>query len=247
MPEDLAPPAALAVENTSLLEDAQRALRAREAVLAVVTHELRTPLSAVMAAASLLISEALNADAERVRQRAQAIQRAAAHMSRLVADLTDLAQIDAGRLAIGKKREDPAALIRQAVETLEPLIQLRGGTLQCVIGESLGAVACDRDRIVQVICNLVGNASKVGAQTISIGAMANSGELRVWVGDDGPGIPSEDLPHMFDRYFRGRNAPYKGSGLGLPIAKGIVEGHGGRMWIESSPGVGTTFFFTLPR
>jgi len=247
MTEDLARRAAVAIENASLFEDAQRALRERERVLAVVTHDLRTPLSAVMTAASLLTSDAVNADAERVRQRADTIQRAARHMARLVADLTDLAQIDAGRLAVEKKRDDPAALIRQAVETLEPVVASRGGTLRWVINGDLPSVAYDRDRIVQVISNLVGNASKVGARTITLGASANIDEVEFWVADDGPGIPSEDLPHMFDRYFRGHNAGYKGSGLGLPIANAIVDAHGGRMWIESNVGVGSTFFFALPR
>jgi signal transduction histidine kinase len=200
-----------------------------------------------MTAASLLTAEAHDADAERICQRSDAIQRAASHMSRLVTDLTDLAQIDAGRLAIEKKREDPAALIQQAFDTLKPVIESQGAALRPDINGELPTVTCDRDRIVQVISNLVGNAGKVGARTIAVGAAAKREELAFWVANDGPGIPPEDLPHMFDRYFRGHTAHYKGTGLGLPIANGIVEAHGGRMWIESIVGKGSTFFFSLPR
>ena len=111
---------------------------------------------------------------------------------------------------------------------------------------SLPAVECDRDRIIQVIGNLVANASKVGAASIIVRVAARESDVVVSVADSGPGIPPEDLPHMFDRYWRGRTATYKGTGLGLPIAHGIVKAHGGRMSIESTVGAGTTVSFSLP-
>jgi signal transduction histidine kinase len=97
-----------------------------------------------------------------------------------------------------------------------------------------------------VIGNLVANASNAGAASIVVRVEAHGSDVVVSVSDTGPGIAPEDLPYMFDRYWRGRNATYKGTGLGLPIAHGIVKAHGGRMWIESTVGVGSTFSFALP-
>jgi signal transduction histidine kinase len=248
MTENLAGRAATAIANARIYDDAQRALRAREEILAIVTHDLRTPLATVMTAASLLATADAEAPhADRIRQRAETIQRAAHHMSRLVRDLTDLAQIDAGRLAIEKEVQDPGRLVCEAVETLEPIVSRRDSTLRCEVGADLPAVACDRERIVQVISNLVENASKVGAGTITIRVDSRHRELVFSVADTGPGIRAEDLPHMFNRYWRGRNADYKGTGLGLPISYGIVKAHGGHMWIESTVGAGSTFYFSIPR
>jgi signal transduction histidine kinase len=248
MTENLAGRAATAIDNARLYDDAQRALRAREEILAIVTHDLRTPLSAVMTAASLLATvDAEDPDHDRIRQRAETIQRSTQHMSRLVRDLSDLAQIDAGRLAIEKQLENPGRLVCEAAETLETIVRTRGGTLRCEVGADVPAVACDRERIVQVISNLVGNASKVGASSITVRVEPRQEEVVFSVADTGPGIPAEDLPHMFDRYWRGRNAGYKGTGLGLPISNGIVKAHGGRMWIESAVGTGSTFHFSIPR
>ena len=248
MTENLAGRAATAIDNARLYGDAQRALRARAEILAIVTHDLRSPLAAVMTAASLLgTADAEDPDADRIRHRVETIQRAARHMSRLVRDLSDLAQIDAGRLTIEKKVENPGQLLCEVVETLEPVVQKRGGTLRCEVDGEVPPVACDRERIVQVISNLVGNASKVRAGSITVHVEPGHRELVFSVADTGPGIPAEDLPHMFDRYWRGRNAVYKGTGLGLPISYGIVKAHGGRMWIESTVGAGSTFYFSIPR
>jgi signal transduction histidine kinase len=248
MTESLAGRAATAIDNARVYDDAQRALHAREEILAIVTHDLRTPLAAVMTAAGLLATaDAADPDPDRIRQRAETIQRATHHMSRLVRDLSDLAQIDAGRLAIEKEVEDPARLVCEAVETLEPVVRKAGGTLRCEVGAEVPGIECDRERIVQVISNLVGNASKVGASSITVHVEPRPGELVFVVADTGPGIAAEDLPHMFDRYWRGRNAGYKGTGLGLPISYGIVKAHGGHMWVESTVGVGSTFYFSIPR
>jgi signal transduction histidine kinase len=169
MTENLAGRAATAIDNARLYDDAQRALRAREEILAIVTHDLRSPLAAVMTAASLLATaDAEDPDADRIRQRAQTIQRAAQHMSRLVRDLGDLAQIDAGRLAIEKTVENPGRLVCEVVETLEPVVRKAGGTLRCDVDAEVPFVACDRERVVQVISNLVGNASKAGANSITV-------------------------------------------------------------------------------
>jgi signal transduction histidine kinase len=246
--EDLARRAAWAIEKAKLYADAQRALRAREEMLAIVTHDLRTPLSAIIAGAALLTSvDSVNPNTDGVKHRGEIIQRAAQHMLRLVEDLTDLAQIDAGRFAIRRTLEDPVTVVEEVREALEPVVTRRGGALQTRLGSDLPPTLLDRDRLRQVLANLVGNASKAGASRIAVGAEPRSDGLMFWVADNGPGISAEDLPRMFDRYWRATHAQYKGSGLGLPISNGIVKAHGGRMWIESTLGKGSTFFFTIPR
>jgi signal transduction histidine kinase len=164
----------------------------------------------------------------------------------LINDLTDNSHIDAGRMTIERKPEDLGSVVCDAVDTLQAVAALRGSTIRCDVARNLPAVQCDRDRLVQVIGNLIANASKAGARSIIVRGEANEANIIVSVSDTGPGIPPEDLPHMFERYWRGRNATYKGTGLGLPIANGIVKAHGGRMWVESAVGVGTTFSFALP-
>jgi signal transduction histidine kinase len=248
MDENLARRATVAIDNAGMCDDAQRAVRARDEMLAIVTHDLRTPLAAVVTAASLLTSiDSENPDGDRIRKRGETIQRAAQHMMRLVADLTDLAQIDAGRLAVERKPENPIEIVREVLEALQPVVTRRGGSLRAQPESDLPQTPLDRDRLRQVLANLVGNASKVGASDISIGANVDGGNLIFWVADNGPGIPPEDLPRMFDRYWRGTGTQYKGSGLGLPISNGIVKAHGGRMWIESKLGAGSTFFLSIPR
>ena len=247
MSKDFGRRAAFAIDYARLYDDAQRAVRAREEILAVVTHDLRTPLSVVVTAASLLTSmDSVDPDGDRIRQRGETIQRAAQHMLRLVTDLTDLAQIDAGRLSIERTLEDPGEVMREVLEALAPVVTRRGASLRARAESTLPHAPLDRDRVRQVLANLVGNASKVGASEINIGADVNHAGLIFWVRDNGPGIPPEDLPRMFDRFWRGRGTQYKGSGLGLPISNGIVKAHGGRMWVESTIGAGSTFFFSIP-
>lgn len=241
-------PASTHAEDARLYEDAQRAIRAREEILAMVTHDLRTPLSAVVAAASLLTSmDSVDPDGDRIRQRAETIQRAVQHMSRLITDLGDLAQIDSGRLGIDRVAASPADVVREAVDALEPLVARRAGTLVAQASATLPRIPLDPDRVRQVLANLVGNASKAGASRIVVGADVQGADLVFRVADNGPGIPPEDLPRMFERYWRGRETQYKGTGLGLPISNGIVKAHGGRMWIESTVGAGSTFYFSIPR
>jgi signal transduction histidine kinase len=164
----------------------------------------------------------------------------------LINDLTDISHIDAERLTIERKPEDLGSVVCDAVDTLQAVAAQRGSTVRCEVAGNVPVIQCDRDRLVQVIGNLIANASKAGAPSIIVRVEAQESDIIVSVSDTGPGIPPEDLPHMFDRYWRGRNATYNGTGLGLPIAHGIVKTHGGRMWIESTVAVGSTFSFALP-
>jgi signal transduction histidine kinase len=175
------------------------------------------------------------------------IQRAAGHVGRLIRDLTDIGQIDAGRFAIERTPQDVSALVLEVIDTLQPTAAQRGCQLRAEILDPLPGVEADGDRIVQVLTNLVSNAVKVGAPAVSVRVEARPADVLFTVSDTGPGVLDDDVPHMFDRYWRGKGARYQGTGLGLPISKQIVDAHGGRIWIESRPGDGSAFFFTLPR
>ena len=248
MAEDLAQRAATAIDNTLLYDQAQRAVRVRDDMLAIVTHDLRTPLSAIMAAAGMQVASAANDDSgRRVRQRAESIQRAAEHMSRLIRDLTDIGQFDAGQFAVERTALDPSVIVREVIDTLQPTAGQRGSQLRADIVGTVPSFEADGDRIFQVLSNLVSNAVKVGASEVTVRLERRPLDVLFTVTDTGPGIRNEDLPHMFDRYWRGKTANYKGTGLGLPISKQIVDAHGGHIWIESEPGTGSSFFFTLPR
>jgi signal transduction histidine kinase len=248
MAEDLARRAASAIDNARLYEEARRAVHAREEMLAIVTHDLRTPLSAIMTAAALQLSaDAGEADRARVHARAAIIERSARHMNRLIRDLTDLSHIDAGRFAVEPAPQDLTLLLHHAVDTLQPVAARQRTRLHVNVVEPIPEAVCDGDRVMQVLLNLASNAINVGARDVTIDLEVRGADILFTVSDTGPGIAAADLPFMFDRYWRATATRYKGSGLGLPIAKGIVEAHGGRIWVESQIGIGTQFFFTLPR
>ena len=244
--DDLAHRAATAIDNARLYEEAMRAARARDEMLAIVTHDLRTPLSAIVAAAALLLSAETDEERGPIRARAETIQRSALHMNRLIRDLTDLGQIDAGRFAIEPTSQDVTLLVRHVVDTLRPIADRQGSAIRMNVIGTIPRIMCDGDRVIQALSNLASNALKVGAPAVTLDVERRGLDVLFSVTDSGPGIAPDDLPFMFDRYWRSRAAPYNGSGLGLPISKGIVDAHGGRIWVESRPGVGTQFFFTLP-
>ncbi len=247
--EALAARAALALENAALYEEAQRAIRLREDVLAVVSHDLKTPLQSILLSAKLLADRSADPDA---RRRAEKIERAADRATAQLRDLLDMASIQAGRLAVHLARSEAAEIAMEALELQLPAAQGRGVVL--VREGSGGAVLADRERIVQVLGNLLGNALKFApAGSPVVLRLAETPEgVRVSVADAGPGIAPEALPHIFDAYWSARREPggppsERGAGLGLFIAKGILDAHGSRLEVQSLPGAGCTFGFTLRR
>ncbi len=242
--EELGRRAGLAVDNASLLEEAQREARMREEILAVVSHDLKNPLGAIHLAASLLGDP----QAPAARRHVETIQRAANRMDHLIGDLLDMASIQAGRLSIEKRAEDIEALLREVLELHEPLARDKGVGLASTCAADVGRLCCDRERISQVFGNLVGNAIKFcgAGDTVAVRCERDGGFARFAVSDTGPGIASEQLGHIFDRYWSAKEHAKKGTGLGLFISKGIVEAHGGRIWVDSAPGRGATFYFTVP-
>ena len=234
-----------AASERAALSEAEAAVATREDLLAIVSHDLRNPLSAIVISAAVVLRTALvDKEGERVHKSAQIILRAAEQMNRLIADLLDLAQIQAGTLTVEQKTQDVESLIRECVEILGPLAAARD--LKGVTSAGLH-VHCDRERVLQILSNLVGNAIKFTPEggSISIEAQMTENEAQFLVRDTGQGISEEELPHIFDRFWKGRRKNHAGIGLGLSIVKGLVEAHGGRLWVESNLGVGTTFFFTL--
>jgi signal transduction histidine kinase len=246
--EELAQRCALALENASLYRSAQEATRAREQVMAVVSHDLKTPLAALMMGAQLIEKLAPASSGGRELRRATgSVLRTAERVRRLVHDLVDLSSIDTGGLSVHPVPNDAAAIAAEAVDGLRGRALDRGITLELEVSVP-PPVHCDRDRVLQVLENLVANAIQVseGGGRVAVSVWSTGEEIVFRVLDHGPGVPSEDRPHIFERWFRGR-ARYPGSGLGLAIAKTIVTAHGGSIWVESQEGEGAVFSFALPR
>ncbi len=234
---------------------AEEATRAREEILSVVSHDLRNPLGTVMMGASTLLTLDKPDRNHRVRTVAERIHRQAERMARLIEDLVDFAGIQAGKLAIERKAHKAEEIVSATSEIFTPVAEERGLAFEMRVVPNLPQVECDPERAVQVMSNLVANAIKVtpkgGAVCIGAEPAPNAsggtldGEVVFYVRDTGPGIDADELPRLFERYWRSKNSQYKGAGLGLSIARGIVDAHGGRIWAESQPGRGTTFYFSL--
>ncbi len=239
---------AMAAENARLYQEAQRAVGARAQILAVVSHDLRNPLGAILLTMDGLQS---NPPGERRHELSHAItriRRASERMLRLIDDLLDVASIEAGRLKIERGAHDAGPILQETLGSFESITKEKRLGMTAEFQPGLPKAFCDRDRILQVLSNLVGNATKVTAEggQVSLLVEARERELLFSVADDGPGIGEGDLEHLFESYWRGHDAGYKGTGLGLAIARGIVDAHGGRIWPESTLGRGATFRFTIP-
>lgn len=243
--EELAWRTTMALENARLYDAARQATKLRDEVLAVVAHDLRNPLSTIAMQAALLRRRAQ----PRAGTEAAAggiIQRAAARMTRLIEDLLDVSRMEAGRLSLQQAPLAAGPFLSECAGSQRDLAQAASIDLQFEAPQELPTLWADRDRLAQVLENLLGNALKFTGSggRVTIGAEPHEGEVLFWVRDTGPGMSPDQLPHVFDRFWQAR--PTEGAGLGLPIARGLVEAHGGRIWVESETGKGTTFFFTIP-
>jgi signal transduction histidine kinase len=233
------------VQLARLYDDAREAADAREEVLKIVSHDLRNPLSTIgMAAEMILETEDEAAQARGVG----IIRRTSERMNRMVQDLLDVAKLETGRLAIEVEDTTVGSLIDESVETLAPLAVEKGLALSAVLAPDLPGIHVDRGRILQVLSNIVGNAIKFtpdGGQ-ITLHARTEVDAVRFAVSDTGPGIQPDQLQRIFGRFWQARPSDRRGLGLGLTIAKSIVEAHGGRIGAESRLGEGTEFWFTVP-
>jgi signal transduction histidine kinase/CheY-like chemotaxis protein len=239
--EDFGHRLGMALDNAILYRAAERAIRMRDDVLAIVSHDLRTPLGTILLRAETLASS------PEVSREGVAIMRSAHRMNRLIGDLLDASAINAGQLALDVKSHGAADIARETVEMFRSHAEARAITLVDVLPEDSLRVSCDRDRIVQVLSNLVGNALKFTPRggTVTVRVEREESQVHFEVQDTGQGIPPEQVPYLFDRFWRGRGRN-NGAGLGLFISRGIIAAHGSTLVVESKVGIGSRFFFTLP-
>jgi signal transduction histidine kinase len=233
-------------EYAEAVRQAREAAQARDEMLAIVSHDLRGPLSAIAIAADSLIDE----DARQGRANlAAAIRRGVDRAEKLIRDLLEVSRIEAGRLEVSPRPVDVALLIQQTARDHELVTRDAGLTVTLGIPDENVRVLADRDRITQVLANLITNAIKYAKAggSIAISAEITPDAVAISVSDRGPGIAPEYLPYLFDRFWQGRKQRRGSAGLGLAIAKGIIEAHGGSIGVASAPGEGARFTFTLPR
>jgi two-component system OmpR family sensor kinase/two-component system sensor histidine kinase BaeS len=238
----------LATSFNLMTEELARADNLRRNMTADVAHELRTPLSVIRGKIEGVLDGVYPATPEHLKP----ILEETKLLAHLVEDLRLLAMAEAGQLSLEKKPLDVGDLLRDAQVNFGPQADDRGVTLALDLPADLLQVTADRRRIAQVLGNLLTNALRHTPQggCVTLSATATSGAVQLSVADTGAGIPPEDLPYIFERFWRGEKSRSRvggGSGLGLAIAKQLVEMHGSSITVESAPGVGSTFRFTLPR
>ena len=243
----LAQTASVALESSRLYREAQDATRARDDLLAIVSHDLRSPLGVVRLSADLLrpVLEK-TPEAEHIHRIDRGVQR----MSRLIEDLLFASRIDAGALRPDPAKVSASSLISDALEFAEPLAKTRRCRLSVPAQDAAIFVLADRARMAQVFSNIIGNSLKYvtdDAGIITLSLLSDGPRVWFMLSDNGPGIPPGFLPHVFKRGLKAHSAERDGAGLGLYIAKGIVDAHGGTIEVESAPGAGTTVRFWLPR
>jgi signal transduction histidine kinase len=243
--------AASALDNAQLYRRAQQAIRAREDVLSVVSHDLRNPLAVISMCATSIAEggEMGELDEERIRDAVQTIHESTQWALRLIQDLLDVAAIEAGRLSLSRRPEDPVLLVTKAALYFEDLASRSSITIETDLPERLPSVLCDADRMLQAIGNLIGNALKFTPTggVICLGAADEGDFVRFFVEDNGPGIPEDDVPHIFDRFWTARkDSRVRGTGMGLAIVRGISEAHGGRVWVDRGSQGGARFNMLIP-
>jgi signal transduction histidine kinase len=252
--------------NTSLLEQergatdedlsversrSDDAVATRDDFLGIVSHDLRNMLSAVVGFAALIAQAESDGPAphsEEVLAYARRIERSGGRMNRLVGDLVDVASIEAGALAVTRESGDPGDVVSEVVENFQALASGCGVTLTSELASGPMRASFDPARVLQVLANLVGNAVKFtpSGGRVVVRVLQERDDVRFEVRDTGVGIAASDLDAVFERFHQIKKTDRRGVGLGLYISKCIVQGHGGRIGVESRLNEGSTFWFTLP-
>jgi two-component system sensor histidine kinase KdpD len=241
---------AITIEKARALEDASYAEAARQsevlksALLDSLAHDIKTPLTSIKAAVTSLLGGAAGAESELLT----IIDEEADRLNQLAAEVIEMARIEAGKLHLEKRPVAAAEIIDGALSELAPA--LKGRPVALHVPEGLPAAEADLEFVEQVVKQFVENALKYSPEgsPLSISAALKGAKIVIGVADRGPGIEENERARIFDKFFRGRRHRFetKGTGMGLAIAKGIVEAHGERIWVESEPGQGAAFYFSLP-
>jgi signal transduction histidine kinase len=240
----LAQTAAIALEKSRLVKAAQDAARMRDEVLAIVSHDLRSPLNTIAMSAGLLRETVGGAELGLVER----IERGVKRMNRMISDLLDASCIDEGKLAVVARPENASTIVREAIDNAEPIAGAKGCKVVCGAIDEGTLVLADRQRMLQVLSNVIGNAIRFSPKSGDIVVDVERNGAVAWfsVADHGPGIEAEHLGRLFDRYYKADLESREGAGLGLFIARGIVEAHGGGIRVQSERGRGTTVTFSIP-
>ncbi|MEO8876402.1 MAG: ATP-binding protein [Polyangiaceae bacterium] len=235
-------------ELRKAVEQAQRATSVRDNILAIVSHDLKNPLSTILMSLTVMERAWGGDDRRKSKKQMGSIKHSADRMDRLIQDLLDTASIEEGKLFVEPRRLAVAPLVAEAIDAIEPLATHKSLHIRNELPADLPPVFADAGRLLQVFANLLGNAIKFtpGGGTITVRADTVGETVQFSVTDTGAGIPEGDLTHLFDRFWQARPTAREGTGLGLNIVRGIVVAHGGRIWVDSRVGAGSTFFFTLP-
>ena len=247
--EQYASTAALAYENARLYQESRAAVRERDELLAIVSHDLRNPVNAiVMLTGAIMAQSDAGAPVPVELEQLQAMRGAARQADGLIQDLQDVSRIAAGRLRIDARPCVLREAVEECVDLFAPTADAAGLSLTFSAPATLPSATADATRVQQVLSNLLVNAIKFtpSGGHIAVEMSAANGHLSVAVRDDGPGIAAEDVPRLFERYWQAPRLLRAGSGLGLFIAKGIIDAHGGEMTVDTALGAGTTFRFTVP-
>ena len=236
---------ALEVDLERRLSSEQRAVRARDELLAVVSHDLRSPLSTILMQAERMVRTAPGKK-DVARESAERISRSAGHMKSLIEDLMDLAKIEAQHFVVRLQGVESRSLVEEALLAVAPLAEAKRISVAAELTDA-PKLEADPVQMLRVLSNLLGNAIKFTPERgrVTVHAQKSGVDLMITVADTGPGIPADQLPWVFERYWQARPASQIGTGLGLYIARGIVAAHGGRIWAETSAN-GARFTFTLP-
>jgi signal transduction histidine kinase len=225
-------------------------MNARDDMMAIVAHDLRNPINTMLLRSHLMLEmtqECGGEKSEMIRHHLELLRKTATHMNQLIGDLTDAASIYAERLHLLKQESDVQRLVEPAIERMRLLSREKGVEFTAHVTSVVFRLFADQRRITQVLDNLLGNALKFtpAGGAIVVDVQTNKDEAEISVTDTGPGIPPEAVHRIFEPYWQVQKTR-SGMGLGLFIAKTIIESHGGRIWVESTVGQGTTFHFTLP-
>jgi signal transduction histidine kinase len=242
--EAIAQRAALSMETAILYQTATQATRSRDEMLGIVAHDLRNPLQIISVDARVLRQQSSEAASEIGAE----IGKAAMRMNRLIQDLLDITRIETGHLALRQEWISIADLVREVIDTQETLASSAAVNIQSSVPADSPKIWADRDRLNQIFENLIGNAIKFSRPggLITLGVKAENAEIVFSIADTGAGIAPSDLDHVFDRFWQAHKTKRSGAGLGLAIVKGLVQAHGGRVWVQSTLDKGSTFFFAMP-